>query len=64
MGVKEILERRKGKRSWSELADELGVTRQTLYNVVQGNHEPSRKLLKALNLEAKYVRAVVPVEQP
>jgi DNA-binding XRE family transcriptional regulator len=57
MGVKEILERKKGQKTWGQLADELGVTRQTLYNVFTERHEPSRKLMKALGLEVRLVKA-------
>ena len=57
MDVKAILERRKGTKSWEELARELGVTRQTVYNAWMGRHYPSRKLQKALGLETRLVRA-------
>jgi DNA-binding XRE family transcriptional regulator len=48
--LKEIIEKRKGEKTWEALADELGVSRQTLWNALTGKVNPSYKLLKALKL--------------
>jgi len=48
--LKEIIERKRGKRNVRELAEELGVSHQTLYNAIKGKGNPSYKLLKALKL--------------
>lgn len=50
MELKEAIQKRKGTKTWEELADELGVSRQTLWNAIKGNGTPSYKLLKALKL--------------
>jgi len=57
MGVKEMLDKRKNGRSWEQVAKELGVSRMTLYNAINGCHTPSPKLLKKLGLQLKVVRA-------
>ena len=50
MELKEVIERRKGTKTWEELATELGVSRMTLWNAIKGVGSPSYKLLKALKL--------------
>jgi DNA-binding phage protein len=48
--LKEIIARKRGKRNVRELATELGVSHQTVYNALKGKGNPSYKLLKALKL--------------
>jgi transcriptional regulator with XRE-family HTH domain len=43
-------ERKRRKLGVRKLADELGVSHQTLYNAINGVGQPSYKLLKALGL--------------
>jgi DNA-binding phage protein len=50
MELKELIERKRGKRNLRELAIELGVSHQTLYNAMNGKGNPSYKLLSALGL--------------
>lgn len=50
MELKEIIERKRGKRNVREFAKELGVSHQTLYNALKGKGQPSYKLLNALGL--------------
>jgi len=50
MELKEVIERKRGKRNIRELAKELGVSHQTLYNAIKDKGNPSYKLLKALKL--------------
>jgi len=53
MNLKDIIDAKKGKRSLKQFAKDIGVSRQTLYNAIDGQHEPSYKLLKALGLLKK-----------
>lgn len=50
MELKEVISRKLVKRNVRELAIELGVSHQTLYNALRGKGNPSYKLLKALKL--------------
>lgn len=56
--MKQIILKQKGKRTLSQFAKDIGVSRQTLHNAMRGDHEPGFKLLKALNLikESRYAR--------
>jgi len=50
MELKEQIKKKQGTKSLAQLSRELGVSRQTLYNAINGVGNPSYKLLKALNL--------------
>ena len=51
MDLRKHIEKLRDGRSLSQFARDIGVTRQALYNVMDGTSEPSEKLLKALGLE-------------
>jgi DNA-binding phage protein len=53
MSIREAIDKRRGKRSLSQYARDIGVARQTLYNAMDGTYQPSYKLLKALGLLRK-----------
>jgi DNA-binding phage protein len=52
-----IRKRRERVNNMRELALELGVSRMTLYNAMNGVGQPSYKLLSALGLLKSVVRA-------
>jgi DNA-binding XRE family transcriptional regulator len=51
------IDKLRGERSLTQFAKDIGVTRQTLYNVMDGTSEPSARLLKALGLARNLSRA-------
>jgi DNA-binding XRE family transcriptional regulator len=52
--IRKHVNKLRGQRSLTQFAKDIGVTRQTLYNVMDGTSEPSEKLLKALGLKRSY----------
>jgi DNA-binding XRE family transcriptional regulator len=54
MDLKRHIDKLRGERSLTQFAKDIGVTRQTLYNVMDGTSEPSDRLLKALGLTRSY----------
>jgi transcriptional regulator with XRE-family HTH domain len=63
MGIKKFLkalEDRRGKRTWKELAAELGISTAYLCDVLQGRREPGEKILEPMGWE----RAVEYREKP
>jgi DNA-binding phage protein len=58
MDIRKHIDRLRGKRSLTQFAKDIGVTRQTLYNAINGTGEPSAKVLKALGLARSYRKDV------
>jgi len=56
--LKKHIDKLRGDRSLTQFAKDIGVTRQTLYNVMDGTSEPSDRLLKALGLTRSYRKDV------
>lgn len=56
MDIRRHIDKLRGERSLTQFAKDIGVTRQTLWNAVNGHSEPSGKLLKALGLTKSYRR--------
>jgi DNA-binding phage protein len=54
MDMKRHIARLRGKRTLTQFAHDIGVSRQSLYNAMNGATEPSTKLLKALGLTRDY----------
>lgn len=51
-----------GERTVTQFAKDLGVARQSLYDVLSGARPPSKSLLKRLGLRVVY--EIVPPEEP
>lgn len=54
---------RMGKKSVTDFAKELGIGRQSLYDVLSGSRQPSKSMLKKLGLRVVY-QIVDPEETP
>ena len=55
--VIELLKRKQGDRSQSDLARELGMTPQYVSEVLKGQKPPSDRILEYLGLKREIVRA-------
>lgn len=54
MDIKKHIDKLRGERSLTQFAEDIGVTRQTLYNMMNGTGQPTDKVLKALGLARSY----------
>jgi hypothetical protein len=57
--VLEMLEIRKGDRSWKQLAEEMECSPQYLCDVIGGRREPGPKILEPLGLIAETIYVFV-----
>ncbi len=55
--VIDLLKKRRGERTNSELAREVGISPQYLHDVLNGNRRPSEKILSFLGLRRDIVKA-------
>jgi DNA-binding XRE family transcriptional regulator len=56
--LRKHIRKMRGKRTLTKFAEDIGVSRQTLYNVMRGASEPSDKVLKAIGLTRSYRKEV------
>ena len=59
LNIKRELEKRRGGRTWKDLAKEIGCTPPLLSMVLNGKRTPPRRILEFLGIEEKtvYVKA-------
>jgi transcriptional regulator with XRE-family HTH domain len=63
MDLKLAILRKKGKRTWTQFAKDVGVTRQSLLNYMSGRFQPRYNTLAKLGLVKNADRSPNPTSQ-